>query len=640
MFTDMVGYTALGQRNESLSLALVDEQRKLIRPILLRHNGREIKTMGDAFLVEFPNALDAVRCAYDIQRATREFNISLPADKRIHLRVGLHVGDVIEYPGDILGDAVNVASRIEQIAEDGGVCLTRQVHDQVESKFELPLMSLGPRTLKNVSKPIEVYKMSMPWSDEGVASPLRLDEKRVAVLPLANISPDPADGYFADGLTEELIGAISKIRELRVVSHTSVTQYKRRSKPVREIGRELHAGTVLEGSVRKVGNRVRVSVQMIEANEDEHLWAENYDRTLEDVFAIQSEIASRIAEELRIKLVDFDRHMLEKRPTGSTQAYICFLQGRELLRRGDERSLRGAVGLFQEATDLDPSFARAYSDLADCYLKLGNAGYESYQESITRAEVPVKRALELDPNLAEAHATLSLLLMNQDDVRGQEAEARRAIELNPSLPEPYEWLAGVEMVKEDVDEVVKLMETSYRLDPTRPRYIVNLGAAYFYVGRESEALEHWRKTAQLAPTGTYLVMTEYFAWKGNYEKAKQLCSEVEKLDPNSPWLTSMRGFIAARTGDRDAALREVRRLEESKGGAMLLNQIAYIYYALGDFDSYFKYLERALDLHAVETDHVMYCPLFAEARNDSRYRALLERAQRQYWPDLKSTSRP
>jgi adenylate cyclase len=205
MFTDLVGYTALGQRNESLSLALVDEQRKLIRPILNRHNGREVKTIGDAFLVEFSSALEATRCAYDIQRAIKEFNISLPEERRVHLRIGVHLGDVLDSEGDVSGDAVNVASRIKDLADDGDVCLTRQVYDHVQNKFELPLKSLGPRSLRNVNTPVEVYRMQMPWGEKRVGQPAELDKKRIAVLPFANMSPDPADEYFADGLTEELI---------------------------------------------------------------------------------------------------------------------------------------------------------------------------------------------------------------------------------------------------------------------------------------------------------------------------------------------------------------------------------------------------------------------------------------------------
>jgi adenylate cyclase len=193
MFTDMVGYTALGQKDESVSLALVDEQRRLTRPILKRHEGREVKTMGDAFLVEFSSALDAVRCAYEIQRATREFNVALPEGRRIHLRVGIHLGDVVESAGDISGDAVNLASRIEPLAENGGVCLTRQVYDHVQNKFELPLKSVGDKLLKNVAFPVEVFRMVMPWSGEKQEIQGKLDRNRLAVLPLSNMSSSPED---------------------------------------------------------------------------------------------------------------------------------------------------------------------------------------------------------------------------------------------------------------------------------------------------------------------------------------------------------------------------------------------------------------------------------------------------------------
>ncbi len=192
MFTDMVGYTALGQRNESLSLALLEEQRKLIRPLLRKHSGIEIKTMGDAFLIEFPNALDAARCAYDIQRTIREFNLSLEPEKRIHLRVGIHVGEVLEREGDISGDAVNVASRIEPLAEDGGVCLTRQVYDHIVNKIDIPLFSLGPKSLKNVANKLEVFRMVMPWEERGPANAAQLERQRIAVLPFSNISACPS----------------------------------------------------------------------------------------------------------------------------------------------------------------------------------------------------------------------------------------------------------------------------------------------------------------------------------------------------------------------------------------------------------------------------------------------------------------
>jgi len=635
MFTDMVGYTALSQKNEALAMQLLEEHRNLARQFFPKHNGREVKTIGDAFLVEFTSALEAVRCAFAIQESLHELNSDRAAERKILLRIGVHLGDVIHSKNDIYGDAVNVASRIEPLAKPGGICVTHQVYDSIRNKFEFPFVEIGEKMLKNVQLPLKVYEAKLPWEGETELREESLDRRRIAVMPLVNMVSDPNEEYFADGMTEELISAVSKVRELSVISRTSAMHYKNQSKRATEIGKELKVGTLLEGSVRKAGNRVRIAVQLIDAESDKHLWAENYDRTLEDVFAIQSEIASRVAEELRIQLVDFERRMLERRPTGNTEAYTCFLEGRELFRKGDEKSLRGAVRLFEKAIELDPSFARAYSELAHCHLRLGNVGYEPYLESISKAKIPLKRALDCDPNLAEAHATLSTMLYNEDDVVGAEEEARRAIELNPSLPEGYNALSSVVAAKGEAGETVRLIETYYRLDPLRPQYIVDLGTACFYSGRESEALEHWNKTAELAPAGTYRVMAEYYLWKGDFEKAKQLHLTVQELDPNNFWVSWMSGFIAAQTGDRDTALLAIRKIEESKIGALGLNSIGVIYYALGDLDSYFNYISRALDLHALDVVPVMYCPLFAKGRADPRYQAMMEKAKKMFWHDEK-----
>ena len=629
MFTDMVGYTALGQRNESLSLALVEEQRKLIRPILARHNGREVKTIGDAFLVEFLSALDAVRCAYDIQRAVREFNISLPEERRVHLRVGVHLGDVVESGGDISGDAVNVASRIEPLAEDGGVCVTRQVFDHVQNKFELKLASLGVKPLKNVSMPIEVYKMLMPWSAETSAPSTQLDKRRIAVLPFANMSSDPEEGYFVDGMTEELITSLSGVRQLTVIARTSVMGYKGTTKKVREIGRELEVGSVLEGSVRKAGNKVRITAQLIDAATEGHLWAQNYDRQLEDVFAIQSEIAEKVAEELRIRLVDSEKKTLEKKPTENTEAYSNFLRGRELLREDTEASVRQAISLFEKAIELDPRFARAYVGVAECHDWLSNSGCEPYDVSLSSVKSSLERAIDLDPDLPEAHAVLSAKFFSVDDMPGMEAEARRALELNPSLPDPHAMLSELAALKGDPAEMVRQSETAYRLDPIRPRFIWHVGLTYLYAGREEEALELWKKTAQLTPAFTYRGMAEYYLIKGDLEKAREFHAKFEKLEPSPPRATSQGGIIAALEGDKEKALLAIRKIEDAKIGPLGFNYIGYIYHALGDLDSYFEYMNKALEAHALIPSTLMYSRLLARARADPRYLELMEKIRRQ-----------
>ncbi len=276
MFTDMVGYTALGQKDESISLVLIQESSKLLRPIVERHGGTIVKTIGDGFLIQFPDALNGVRCGYDIQRAVKEFNIVLPLDKRFSLRIGIHLGDVVESGGDILGDAVNVASRIEPLSDSGGVCLTQQVYDQVRNKIDLRFTSLGEKLLKNIDLPIEVYKIDLPW-DERVLEPKgKIDIRRIAVLPFANISPDSTDEYFADGMTDEIISNLSKIRELKVISRTSIMRYRTTSKNLKEIADDLQVGSILEGTVRKASDSLRITVQLIDTFSDEHLWTQEY----------------------------------------------------------------------------------------------------------------------------------------------------------------------------------------------------------------------------------------------------------------------------------------------------------------------------------------------------------------------------
>jgi adenylate cyclase len=625
MFTDMVGYTALGQKNESLSLALVEEQRKVIRPILARHNGREVKTIGDAFLVEFGSALDAVRCAYEIQRATKEFNLPLAEDRQVHLRIGVHLGDVVGSRGDISGDAVNVASRIEPLADDGGVCISRQVYDQVRGKVDIPLSSLGPKSLKNVAEPVEVYKMVLPWEKEAVAASMQLDRNRVAVLPFANMSPDPNDEYFADGMTEELIDRLAHVKGIEVIARTSVMSYKKKEKKVTEIAKELLVGSVVEGSVRKAGNRVRVTAQLISGETEGHVWSEHYDGNLDDIFAVQSEIAEKVAGELQVRLVETEKRTIEKKPTENMEAYSHFLRARELLRVGGEANCREALTLFEKAVELDPHFARAYVGVAEAHQTLATAGYEPWDVMFPAVRASLGRALELDPELAEVHASLALLHLNEDDLLGTELEAKRALELNPSLPEAYYVLMDVAGIKGKPEEMVRSIETAYRLDPVSLNYIGLLGSQYLWMGREHDALEHMRKTEHLAPVQTYRNMTEYYLMKGNLEKAREMHAKFEKLRPTSPWVIYMGGFIDALAGDREKALEAVKKIEDRKMGAVSYPQVALVYYALGDMDSYFESQNRALEGHTIAAAEVMYSPLLAKAREDPRYGELVEK---------------
>ncbi|HMD78758.1 MAG TPA: adenylate/guanylate cyclase domain-containing protein [Nitrososphaerales archaeon] len=622
MFTDMVGYTALTRQDEGLAMKLLDEHRTIVRPLFTQHGGREVKTIGDSFLVEFGSALEAVRCAFDMQQALHELNSSRPMERRIMIRIGIHLGDVIHSQNDVYGDAVNVASRIEPLAPPGGVCISEQVHDHVKNKGAFQFVSLGKKDLKNVGESVEVFRVVLPW-EEGESSRADLDKKRVAVLPFTNLSSDPEEGYFADGMTEELITSLSGVRQLTVIARTSVMKYKGSQKGASDIGKELNVGTLLEGSVRKAGSRVRITAQLIDVPSEGHLWAQNYDRQLEDVFAIQSEIAEKVATELKVRLVDSEKRVLEKKPTENTEAYTYYLRGRELVRENTEPSLRHALGVFEKAVALDQSYAKAYAGIAECYTELVNGGYEPHELAMPKAELSVKKAIQLDPELAEAHATLARVQFQEDDIRGSESEARRGIELNPSLPEAHFVLSNVSFLKMNKEEGIRESEACYHLDPARPRYIERLGLQYFYIGREEDALRHWEKTLQLAPAGTHRAMTEYYLYKGDMEEAKKHHSEAATFDPSHRWVTWMKGFMAARAGDREEALSILKQIEAKWIGSTTLNDIAFIYYALGDLDSYFTYIMRATEQHTVQYVYAIYCPLFAGSRGDPRYQEFL-----------------
>ncbi len=615
MFTDMVGYTALGQRNETLSLALVDEQRKVIRPILGRHNGTEIKTIGDAFLVEFPNAVDAVRCAYDIQRATREFNLSLASDKRIHLRIGVHVGEVVESEGDISGDAVNVASRIEPLAEDGGVCLTRQVYDHVRNKVDLPLTSLGPRSLKNVAEPVEIYKMVLPWGARESVQQRELDRWHIAVLPLANMSPDPNDGYFADGMTEELISALSRIPKVRVISRTSVMQYKNQTKNVAEVGRELGVGTLLEGSVRKAGNRVRITVQLIEASTDNHLWAETYDRNLDDIFAIQTDVASRVAGSLAIGIFT----ALQREDTSDVEAYTLYLRATQLLHQATEQSLREAIDLYERAISKDGSFVRAYWGIVEASDTLAGQQLEDFATATSRTEAAARKALELGPDWAEAHAAMSTAHLQQDRIQEAVTEAEKAVQMNPSLSEAYEVLGESYAALGDLERGTLSLEKAHELDPLSYHTGHLLCYTYQVGGRMNEALELGEKLKRLNPNNPaiYARLAQCYLQMRDPVRAQVLIDAGLRINSRYPWLIIAQGQLFALNQERRKAEGQLQLIQSNDESVRLSGQV-WIRAALGDLDEAFEALMRLAEIHA--WDFLMKSnPHFEGLRKDPRF---------------------
>jgi adenylate cyclase len=634
MFTDMVGYTTLGQKNESLSLALVDEQRKLVRPILGRHNGREVKTIGDAFLVEFASALDAVRCAYDIQRAIREFNFSMSEEKRLHVRIGIHLGDVVTQDGDISGDAVNVASRIEPLADDGGVCLTRQVRDSVRGKFDLELQDIGNKKLKNVTELLEVFKIVMPWSSGSEVRPDggSLDRRRIGVLPFRNMSPDPNDEYFAEGMTEELITTLAKVRDLTVIARTSIMQYKNSTKRVSEISKELGTGTLIEGSVRKSGDRVRITVQLLDSKTEGHLWAENYDNKLvNDVFTIQSEIAEKVAGELKVKLAGEEKVLIEVIPTSVTAAYTLYLKGRHFWNERSKESIEKAISYFQEAVKKDPGFALGYSGLADCYQVMARNGLAEYSPSYEKAKEYATKALKLDENLAEAHATLAGMLHYYERKWDEsESEFKKAIDLKPSYSSAHQWYSHLLAQQGRLNDAGHEIRRAYELDPYSPSINHNLAAYYYFKGDYDKCIDQFWKLNEMHPTdlspfiGPGPSLIRAYVQKGEYTEALSLTDKLASLTKRPKQVKLWKAYVLSAMNKKEDAQKLIQEVEDDyKSENISPNEIGIVHFMLGDVDEGFAWLELAFSAHDGNMNMLLLDMELKAVRKDPRYAKML-----------------
>lgn len=630
MFTDMVGYTSMGQRNESLALKMAEEQRKLIRTVLAKHNGREVKTMGDAFLIEFPSALDAVRCAYDIQRQFREFNLSLPEERRVYVRIGIHLGDVVESPdGDISGDAVNIASRIEPLAPNGGVSLSRQVYDQVQNKFELRIEGLGSRELKNVSIPMDVFRLVMPWDEGEFSHTFEAVPQRIAILPFTTMSPDPQDAYISDGMTEELITSLSGVRQLTVIARTSSMKYKGTSKGVSEIAAELKVGSLVEGSVRKAGNRVRVTVQLINVRTNGHVWVQNYDRQLDDIFAIQSEIAEKVVSQLAVHLVGSEKARLEKKPTENPEGYMLYLKGRHYWNERSDEGLLKAVSYFEQAIKKDSEFALGYTGLSACYSVMARNGPGAPSENFQRAEDFLAKALQLDGKLAEAHAGLANILHYYHyEWEKAELEFQRAIELKPGYSTAHQWFAHLLGSQRRFSESEREMKTALQLDPFSVIVNHNMGAVYYYQGKFDEAIRWFELTNDLDPSllftsHAHVGLVQAYCYKGMHERAMQEIEKVARLPRKIRWLPLWKAYVFAWMKKTEEARELMREVEVNyKRNSTSPYLIALVYFVLGDVNEGFRWLQTAFDENDGGISWILSEHELKDVRDDARFVAL------------------
>ncbi len=582
-------------------MELLEEQRSLIRLLLAKYKGREIETIGDAFLVEFASSLEAVRCAVEIQSALNEVNAKRPEEKKIWVRIGIHLGDVIHRGLDVMGDAVNVASRIEPLAYPGGVCITAQVYASVLNKVEYRFESLGSPNLKNVATPIEIFRVFGYGQSISSAAPgtTNLPKDRIAVLPFTNISPDQADEYFADGMTEELIASVSKTKGLRVIARTSVMRYKGASKPIAEIGRELNVGSVLEGSVRKVGDKIRISVQLVETSNEESHWAQVYDREITDVFAVQSDIARKVVDALQEHVLDRILRGEEGRETNSTEAYINYLRGRHFWNKRTENGLKRAIVFFEEALKIDGSYAKAYTGLADSYATLAFLEFMAPHEAYPRAKEAVRTALSMDPHLSEAHTSLGLINFQYDwDWKEAEEEFREAISINPNYAPAHHFFADYLKAMGRFNEALAEIEKAQELDPLSLAINTGVGHVLYLSKQYDKAIDQYRRAVELDPNfmQTHIWFGRPFLEKGMYPEAISELETGVRLSGESTLALAMLGHGLASAGRRDEALHILEKLKARSTSQYVPSYwIAVVYNGLRDREQVIAWMRKAFD---------------------------------------------
>ena len=599
MFTDMVGYSALTHQNEELALKILAEQRGVVRQFLTKNKGREVDSIGDGFFMEFASALDAVKCAVEIQSALKEANANRPEQEKIWIRIGIHLGDVVHTGKQVAGDAVNIAARIEPLAPSGGICVTAQVYASVINKFDFKFESMGIPELKNVATPIEVYQIAGYGKSIGRITQLKtsLPKDRIAILPLTNIGASQADEYFADGLTEELISSVSRMKGLRVIARTSVMRCKGSKQSIAEIGKELNVGSVLEGSIRKSGNKIRISVQFVDTASEEPQWSQDYDREIKDVLEIQSDIARKVAEALREHVLGDIQRSETGKSTKDPDAYINYLHGRQYWNKRTEKDLKKAIEFFERALKIDEDYAMAYTGLADSYAIMAFLEFMAPHNAYPKARDAATKALSLDPQLAEAHTSLGLIHFQYDwDWDGAERELEEAISINPSYAPAHHFYADYLKAMGRFDEALGEIQKAQELDPLSLAISIGVGHVLYLSQQYDEAIEQYQRAVDLDPNFmiTHIWFGRPYLEKGMYEEA---ISELEigvKLSGESTLALAMLGHGLASAGRRDEALKILEKLKErSKKQYVPSYWIAVIYNGFKDKEQVLYWMKKA-----------------------------------------------
>ena len=562
----------MGLSEEQTLAQLKALRRRLVDPTIASHRGRIVKTTGDGMLVEFASAVDAARCAAEVQRGMADQNARVPRDTQIELRIGIHVGDIIIDDNDIFGDGVNIAARLEGIAEPGGICVSDDAQRQIRGKIDIAFDDMGSQTLKNIAEPMRAWRMRL---DGGVLpippaeppseanQPLALPDKpSIAVLPFQNMSGDPEQEHFCDGLVEDIITTLSKLARLRVIARNSTFVYKGRSVDIREAAKQLGVRYVLEGSVRKSGNRIRITAQLIDAADGTHLWAERYDRAMDDIFAIQDEITLTLATEMQVKLTEGEQARLHYTTTNNVEAWTYWVQGMSHFRKAVTKEDNSqARHYWEKALALDPASASLNAKLSFLHSLDARFGWwDDRQTAMDKARSYADRALEIDPGNADAYTASSVTLLGQRRYDEAVAAAKKAVQLAPGAADAAELASHVLAASGYPEDAVVLGEKATSLSPSYPAMLLGtLGNAYRLSGRTEQAIAAFQAYHARNPGFGLTDLVIIYQQTGQPEKARRTADQLLAARPNftiSEWFKTQFRRDAAQVEADKAALRD------------------------------------------------------------------------------------
>ena len=626
MFTDMVGYTALMQSDEQLANRKRERHKQVFESSIRRFNGKILQYYGDGTLSIFNSALEGVNCAIEIQK-------ELAHEPRVDLRIGIHTGDVVLEDEGIYGDGVNVASRIESISVPGGIFISEKVYDDIKNQNDICTHEIGSFELKNVKQPIRVFAISNPGfpipSRNELKGKLNQPTNRIAILPFDNLSTDTENEYFSDGITEELINALSKVDGLLVTSRTSCFAFKKRHEDAREIGSKLSVDKILEGSVRKAGNRVRITAQLINSADGFHLWSETFDRDLHDIFEVQDEIARVIVNKLRESIAEKPDQFV-KPVTENLEAYTLYLKGIYFRNKSTPPDVLKAIEYFEKAIELDPHFAYAIGHAAGCYGQLGGMGQINPQKAFEIVHRYADKAIELNDTIAELYAIKGAAYMFYDWKWSKAYEyLTRALKINQSSSFACLIMSIYYQMYGNLDQAIETLENALLHDPLSIMLIDALAEKYFYARRYDDAIQQTEKLLELDPRMRHALEIKgaCLGFKGEWDKAIDLFEEVHRLT-NHPLkgLTPL-ACAYAKTGQIEKvkeciAKTEQRLAEEPESVAEA--DLANMWWALDEKDKAFYYLSKAVDKR-MPVCYALYSPMLDGIQKDPRIEGIKRR---------------